>query len=318
MWGIEEVDLKIALLARNADNYTHRRFLEIAAKRAIDLTWYNPLRIAVGGSTLMHQGNELPDCDLYLLRTSVYVEERDYILSVARCLEKRRGLLINAARSVEIASNKFRTFQELDAHSIPAVPSVTLRSRSSMEDAVGSLGGYPLMLKFFHGTQGTGVVYVSGYEMLSALVDSYWALGANVFLQPYVKETGGETIRVLLVGDEVIKTVRMIPAKGDFRSNYKKGGTLRAESVDESLTSLAVSASKALGLIFAGVDVLETGIGPMVLEVNSSPGVESIEQICGIDLASPVFDALLHAAGSGRREALPAGRASELMAEHRN
>ena len=299
--------MKIALLARNADNYTHRRFLDIASERGIPLAWYNPLKIAVGGSSLIHEGGNLPEHDLYLLRTSVYVEERDYILSVARCLEKRQGLLINSALSIETASNKFRTFQCLVSHSIPAVPSIALRSRSSMEGAVNHLGGYPLMLKFFHGTQGTGVVYVSCYEMLSALVDSYWALGANIFLQPYIKETGGETIRVLLVRDEVLATVRMIPGKGDFRSNYKKGGTLVAEQADQSVVSLAGRASKALGLVFTGVDILETDNGPMVLEVNSSPGVESIEKILRIDLAAPVFEALLRNVESVKGETAIAG-----------
>ncbi len=304
--------MKIALLARNADNYTHRRFLDIAEKRRIPLTWYNPLKIAVGGSALVHGGEKLPEYDLYLLRTSVYVEERDYILSVARCLEKRQGTVVNSAHAVETASNKFRTFQELVSHSIAAVPSMALRSRDSMEDAVSLLGGYPLMLKFFHGTQGTGVVHVSCYEMLSALVDSYWALGANIFLQPYVKETGGETIRVLLVCDEVLATVRMIPRKGDFRSNFKKGGTLVAEQVNEPVISLARIASKALGLIFTGVDILETEKGPMVLEVNSSPGVESIEKILSIDLATPVFEALVRSVESRGREAL---RVHDTMSE---
>jgi len=285
--------VKIALLARNADNYTHRRFLDIASERQIPLAWYNPLKIAAGGSSLIYEGNELPEHDLYLLRTSVYAEERDYILSVARSLEERQGMLINTSSSIEIASNKFRTFQCLVSKSIPAVPSVALRSRNSLEDAVNHLGGYPLMLKFFHGTQGTGVVYVSCYEMLSALVDSYWALGANIFLQPYVKESCGETIRVLIVHGEVLATVRMIPGKGDFRSNYKKGGTLVAEKADPSVVTLAERASKAMGLIFTGVDILETDKGPMVLEVNSSPGVESIEKILKIDLAEPVFEALL-------------------------
>jgi ribosomal protein S6--L-glutamate ligase len=289
--------MKIALIARDFGNYTHTRLIETAAARGVGLTLLNPFQMVVSGHELLHEGKPYEDHDLVLMRTSIHSHEREYILSIARHLEARGELVINRAASIEVACNKFHTYQVLAAAGIPAVPSVALRSRSAMDDAVRLLGGFPLMLKFFYGTHGTGVVYVENMAMLSALVDSYWALKANIFLQPFVKETHGRCLRVILLGRRVIATARMVPREGDFRSNFKKGGTRLREEADEAALALAFGAKAAIGLDFTAIDMLTTASGPLVLEVNSSPGIESLEHVLKMDLATGILDGLVELTG---------------------
>lgn len=291
--------MRLALIARNFNTHTHRRLAEVAPGHGIELAMYDPMRIAVGKDSLYYDGRAFPECDVALMRTTVIPCQRDYILSITRFFESHGTAVINPSRAVEIACNKFYTFQHLHQTMIPAVPSLTLHSRSNMECAVESLGGFPLMLKFFHGTQGTGVILVETMDMLSALVDSCWALEGNILLQPFIAETKGECVRVLMLGERIIYTATMVPAPGNFRSNYLKGGTLRDERASEETIDLARKAKEACGLIFAGIDILCTAQGPMVLEVNSSPGVESIEKVLKVDLATEVVDALAEQFGSG-------------------
>lgn len=285
--------MKFALIARNFENYTNRRITDVMKERGIECGFYDPLKIAVAGDSFFYNGKQMEKPDLALVRTSVYLMEREYILSVVRCFEALGIRAVNNSLPIEIASNKFHTFQALNKENIPVVPSIALRSRGNIDRVVKAIGGYPLMLKFFYGTQGTGVVYVESYEMLSALLDSYWALGGSVFLQPFVIESEGKCHRVLIAGERIIATALMIPRSGDFRSNYLKGGTLIRTEVDKDIIELAFRAKEALGLYFTGVDILVSDKGPLVLEVNSSPGIESIEKILKINLADDVATALL-------------------------
>jgi ribosomal protein S6--L-glutamate ligase len=289
--------VKIALIARDFASYTHRRLIEMAGHRGVEITLYNPFQMVVGGRELHCEGKEFGSHDLALLRTSIHAHEREFILTIGRYLEGRGIPVVNRASSIEMASNKFHTYQVLTASGIPAVASVALRSRGALDQAVKVLGGFPLMLKFFYGTHGTGVVYVENYAMLSALVDSYWALKANIFLQPFVKETGGRCLRIILLGKRVIATARMIPREGDFRSNYKKGGSRACEEAGAEALSLAFRAKEALGLYFTAIDMLTTAEGALVLEVNSSPGIESLEQVLKIDLATGILDGLVELVG---------------------
>ncbi len=285
--------MKILFIARDFKSYTTRRIIESARVQGFDVVTAETGRVIIVGTSLYLGECLLPAPDVALVKTTIDAAGRDYALSVIRCLELQGVKVVNSALSVERACNKFYTYQVLTGAGIPAVPTVLIADPGCTDKALELLGGCPAVVKFLYGTHGTGVVQASSPSMAESLIASYRALGINVCLQPYIAESRGETVRILMAGGRALTSLRMIPGEGGWCSNYHRGGTLSLMERDEAFVDLAGRAMNALGLHYGGVDIIESSSGPLILEVNSSPGLEGAEKVSGSDMATGIVESLV-------------------------
>ncbi|MDQ7826665.1 MAG: RimK family alpha-L-glutamate ligase [Candidatus Eremiobacteraeota bacterium] len=298
--------MRIAFFAKDCSSYTVKRLAEEAVMEGHEVACHNPLQVAIGPDSLLSGGARLSGCDMAFVRTSVHAAEREFILAVARHLELGGVPVINPPGAIERSSNKFTTFQVLKGIGVPVVPSVALRSGEEAGAVIEALGGFPLVVKLFYGSRGMGVTYATSQDMLVSLIDSYRALGVNVLVSPFLGEPRGRCLRVLCAGGEVIAAVHMASKPGDFRSNAARGGVIAGKEETEQCGGLAMRALSSLGLLAGSADLLADRGRLMVLEVNSSPGIESLERALGCSIAGPMLKALIEALARDGR--LPGGR----------
>jgi len=292
--------VNLLFAARNFTSYTGRRIIDSAHARGINVVTAETGRISVGANRLYLEGRVLPVPDVALVKTTVDAPGREYALSIIRCLELQGVKVVNSALSIEKSCNKFHTFQVLAGAGVPVVPTLLIAGPHDTGKALDLLGGCPVMVKFLYGTHGTGVIQASSPAVAESLVASFQALGIHVCLQPYIAESGGRTARILMAGGRALVSLQMIPGTGGWCSNYHRGGALSILEKDGELVDLAGRAMDALGLHLGGVDIILSRRGPLILEINSSPGLEGAEKVAGIDIATGIVDSLVELSGEHR------------------
>ncbi|MCY4568937.1 MAG: RimK family alpha-L-glutamate ligase, partial [Candidatus Poribacteria bacterium] len=198
--------------------------------------------------------------------------------------------VVNRAQAIAAARHKFHSLRILAQHGLPIPPSLTVGSATFLENAVAEVGNYPFILKPFHGTHGTGVMLLDTPTSLTSTVDALCDLHQDYVIQPFIAEAGGVDIRVLVVGGEAVAAMKRSAPPGEFRANIHKGASGEAVALSDEYTRLAIEAAAALELEVAGVDLLQTNKGPVVLEVNPSPGFEELESVTGIDIAGVIIE----------------------------
>jgi ribosomal protein S6--L-glutamate ligase len=284
--------MKIAMLARNAELYTHRRLKEAAEARGHQLDIINTLRcymnIASRRPEVYYNGEKLEGYDAVIPRIGASVTF--YGMAVLRQFEMQGVFPVNESVGIGRSRDKLRSMQLLARDGI-GLPVTTFAHDPRQTDEVLKLaGGAPVVIKLLEGTQGIGVVLADTYRSAKSVVEAFRGAGVNILLQEFIKEAGGTDIRAIVVGGKVVAAMKRTGAEGEFRSNLHRGGSAQVIKLSPEERSTAIRSAKAMGLNVCGVDMLRSNHGPVVMEVNSSPGLEGVEKATGLDIATKIIE----------------------------
>jgi len=250
---------------------------------------------------LFYGGKKMPDVDVMIPRPSITNEVDIQMTLNKHCL--LMGIpLLNGYMPVLRAKNKVRTLQILGHKGIPVPKTVVLSSFKYIDSAVKRVGGYPVIVKIPVGSLGKGVAIVESRRSLLSSLDIFWASSAgrkSLLIQEYVEEANGCDIRVFVVGDKIIASMQRTAKEGEFRSNMKLGGKGSLVELTHREIEMALDATKALNLDVAGVDILRTKHGPVVMEMNANPGLKGIIEVTGVDVAGAIVDAAVAKVSDG-------------------
>ncbi|WP_425406483.1 30S ribosomal protein S6--L-glutamate ligase [Hwanghaeella sp.] len=284
--------MKIAMLARNPNLYSHQRLKEAAEERGHELDIINTLRcymnIASRRPEVYYNGEKLPLYDAVIPRIGASVTF--YGLAVLRQFEMMGVYPLNESVGIGRSRDKLRSMQLLARDGIGLPVTTFAHDPKQTEEVLKLAGGAPLVIKLLEGTQGIGVVLADTDRSAKSVIEAFRGAGVNILVQEFIKESGGTDIRALVVGGKVVAAMQRSGAEGEFRSNLHRGGSARPIKISPEERSTAVRAAKAMGLNVCGVDMLRANHGPVVMEVNSSPGLEGVEKATGIDIAGKIID----------------------------
>ena len=283
--------MKLAILSANPSLYSTNRLVEAAQKRGHDVDVINHNHCYVGMETNNNNvylgDHELVDYDAIIPRIGASVTF--YGSSIIRQFEVKHVYTTLSSLALVRSRDKLRSTQVLAKNDIGIPKTVFAKQPRDVQNLIKTVGGPPLIVKLLEGTQGLGVVLAETKTAAKSVIEAFYGLNANILVQEFIKEAGGSDIRVIVVGGKVIAAYKRQGQEGEFRSNLHRGG----EGVKVTLTSkekkTAIAATKALGLNIAGVDMLRSERGPLVLEVNSSPGFEGVERVTGVDVADQII-----------------------------
>lgn len=286
--------MKVAILSRNKNLYSTRRLKEAgeAMGHEVDVidTLHCYMDITSSKSTVRYHGEELPQYDAIIPRIGASVTF--YGTAVARQFEMMGTFNINESVAISRSRDKLRSLQLLSRKGI-GLPRTGFASKpDNIKDLIKNVGGAPVVIKLLEGTQGIGVVLADTAKAAESIIEAFMGLKANILVQEFIKEAGGADIRCLVIGGRVVAAMKRQGAEGEFRSNLHRGGSAEVVKLSKEERETAVNAAKAMGLNMCGVDLLRSQNGPMVMEVNSSPGLEGIEAATGKNVAGMVFEFL--------------------------
>jgi len=252
----------------------------------------NTLRFAIDLAgdepDLRFRGKQLSDYDAVLPRIGNSITY--FGTAVVRQFEQMDVYTPNTANGISNARDKLRAIQILSRHNIEMPATAFVRNRADVRPAIASVGGAPVVIKLLEGTQGIGVILAPEVKVAEAIIETLHSTRQNVLIQRFVSESRGKDIRALVVGDRVVAAMRRQASGDEFRSNVHRGGSVEPVQLDAAYEQTAVRAAQIMGLRVAGVDMLEGDEGPLVMEVNSSPGLQGIEQATGLDVAGAIID----------------------------
>ncbi len=284
--------LKIAILSRKSALYSTRRLKEAGEKHGHDVRVIDYLRcymnIATHKPLVIHQGKPLTDIDAVVPR--IGASYTFYGAAVVRQFEMMGVFTTNRSQAIARSRDKLRCLQILAKHGIGLPVTGCAHSTKDVKGLINTVGGAPLVIKLLEGTQGIGVVLAETQNAAESVIEAFRDLEANIIVQEFVQEAEGCDIRCFVVGDKVIASMLRRAPKGEFRSNIHRGGQPEAITITADERNAAIKAAKAMGLSIAGVDMLRSNKGPVVMEVNSSPGLEGIERATGIDVAAAIIE----------------------------
>tara|TARA_B110000444_G_scaffold261195_1_gene311722 strand:- start:5513 stop:6754 length:1242 start_codon:yes stop_codon:yes gene_type:complete len=285
------VDLRIAILSRGPRLYSTRRLVEEARKRGLDPYVADPMKfslfVADGVIDILHNG-ELFDFDAVIPRIGHSITKHG--VAVLRHLEQLGIWTANTGTGILQSRDKLHATQILARNRIPVPRTTYVRDIIDVETAVDFVGGLPVVIKVTQGTQGQGVFLRHTIREARNLVQGLLLTGRSILIQEYIAESHGTDVRALVVGDRVVASMRRRARGREFRSNYHLNGTVESVDLPKEFEEAACRAARVLGLHIAGVDLLESRNGPLVLEVNSSPGLEGIEKASGVNVAGEIID----------------------------
>ncbi|WP_428409850.1 30S ribosomal protein S6--L-glutamate ligase [Hyphococcus sp.] len=284
--------MKLALMCRNATLYSHKRIVEAAEARGHEIDVVDHLRCYINITshrpTVRYRGEELPLYDAVIPRIGASVTF--YGTAVLRQLEMMGVYPVNESVAISRSRDKLRSLQLLARKGIGLPVTVFAHRTSQADEILEMIGGAPVIIKLLEGTQGIGVVLGETQKAAESIIQAFGGVNTNILVQEFIKEAGGEDIRCIVLGDKVVATMKRKGKEGDFRSNIHRGGTASKVKITPQERATAVGAAKAMGLNFCGVDMLRSNHGPVVMEVNSSPGLEGMEKATGIDVADQLID----------------------------
>lgn len=286
--------MKIALLSRNRRLYSTRRIIEAAEARGHEVRVLDVLRcymnITSHRPSIHYRGDELEDFDVVIPRIGASVTF--YGTSVLRQFEMMGTYPLNESVAISRSRDKLRALQLLSRRGIGLPITGFANKPDDIADLIKMVGGAPLVIKLLEGTQGIGVVLAETRKAAESVIESFLGLNASVLVQEYIKEAGGADIRCFVIGDRVVAAMKRQAAEGEFRSNIHRGGSASLIKITPEERSTAVRAASTMGLNVCGVDILRSNHGPVVMEVNSSPGLEGIEAATGKNVADQIIDFL--------------------------
>lgn len=284
--------MKLAILSRAPRAYSTQRLRTAALDRGHDVKVLNTLRFGIDLSgdepDLQYRGKRLSQYDAILPRIGNSITY--FGTAVVRQFEQMDVYTPNTSYGIANSRDKLRATQILSRHEIGMPATTFVRDRADVLPAIERVGGAPVVIKLLEGTQGIGVILAPDRKVAEAIIETLQSTKQNVLIQRFVSESRGRDIRALVVGDRVVAAMRRV-AKGDeFRSNVHRGGSVEKVTLDPAFEEAAVRSAQIMGLRVAGVDMLEGHDGPLVMEVNSSPGLEGIETATNLDVAGAIID----------------------------
>ena len=286
--------MKIAILSRKASLYSTSRLVEAAKARDHEVRVVNPLRcymnITSHRPSIHYDGGPLEGFDAVIPRIGASVTF--YGCSVVRQFEMMGVYPLNESVAITRSRDKLRSLQLLARKGIGLPVTGFAHSPNDIHDVIKMVGGAPLVIKLLEGTQGIGVVLAETEKAAESVIEAFLGLKANILVQEFIGEAGGSDIRCFVIGEKVVAAMKRTGKEGDFRSNLHRGGSAELIRITPEERSTAVRAAKVMGLNVAGVDILRSNHGPVVMEVNSSPGLEGIEQTTNRDVATMIIQFL--------------------------
>ena len=283
--------MRIAIMSRNENLYSTRRIKEAAIALGHEVQIVDPLacymNINMMAPSIHMRGEELPKFDAVVPRIGASVTF--YGTAVLRQFEMMGVHPLNESVAISRSRDKLRSLQLLSRKSIGLPITGFANKPADVPDLLDMVGGAPCVIKLLEGTRGIGVVLAETRKAAESVIEAFMGLKANIMVQEYIEEAGGADIRCFVIGDKVIAAMKRQGAEGEFRSNLHRGGTATVVKLSPEERSTAIRAAKTMGLNVAGVDILRSKHGPLVMEVNSSPGLEGIEQSTGIDVAEKII-----------------------------
>jgi len=284
--------MKILILSRNSKLYSTRRLVEAAKVRGHSVRVVDTLHCYMNISslepTVHYKGERLEDFDAVIPRIGASITF--YGAAVLRQFEMMGVYSLNESVAITRARDKLRSLQLLSRKGVGLPVTGFAHSPDDIQDVIRIVGGAPLVIKLLEGTQGIGVVLAETQKAAESVIEAFMGLTANIMVQEFIKETGGSDIRCFVVGGKVVAAMKRTAKEGEFRSNLHRGGTAEVVKLTPEERSTAIRAAKIVGLNVAGVDILRSNHGPVVMEVNSSPGLEGIEGVTGKDIAGMIIE----------------------------
>ena len=294
--------MKIALLAQNHTLYSHKRLKEAAEARGHTLdmikTLHCYMNIASRRPEIYYDGVKLPKYDAVIPRIGASVTF--YGTAVLRQFEMQGVYPLNESVAIGRSRDKLRSMQLLARDGIGLPVTTFAYSPKQTEEVLKLAGGAPLVVKLLEGTQGIGVVLADTDRSAKSVIEAFRGAGVNILVQEFIKEAGGTDIRALVVGGKVVAAMKRSGAEGEFRSNLHRGGSASVVRLTPEERSTAVRAAKSMGLNVCGVDMLRSNHGAVIMEVNSSPGLEGVENATGKDIAGSIIEFLEKNAKTGK------------------
>jgi ribosomal protein S6--L-glutamate ligase len=284
--------LRIALLTMEPDNVSNRRLIDAAGKRDHVIEPINTLRCYMNiksiASAVHYEGKTLPDFDFVIPRIGASITA--YGTAVVRQFEMTGAQVLNSAQAIVQSRDKLFAHQLMAMHKLPMPDTAFASSHHDTEDLIKMVGGTPLVIKLLQSTQGKGVVLAENRKSAASLIDALRNAEASFLVQQYIAEAAGQDLRCIVLDGKVIAAMVRRSTGDDFRANLHKGGIALEAKIAPEERKLAIRAANRLGLKFAGVDILRSSKGPLLLEVNSSPGLEGIEKTTKLDIAGLLMD----------------------------
>ncbi len=284
--------MKIAMLARNASLYSHKRLVEAAKQRGHEIDIIDTLRVYMNitshRSEIRYLGKPLLGYDAVIPRIGASITF--YGLAVLRQFEVMDVYPLNESVAIGRSRDKLRSLQLLARRGIGLPVTGFAHSTQFADDLIDMVGGAPVVIKLLEGTQGVGVVLAETASSARSVIQAFGGAKVNILVQEFIKEAGGTDIRCIVIGDRVVASMKREGAPDDFRSNLHRGGSADTVRITPEERSTAVRSARILGLNVAGVDMLRSNHGPVVMEVNSSPGLEGVEKATGLDIAAQIIE----------------------------
>ncbi len=286
--------MKIAMMARNPNLYSHTRLVEAAKQRGHSMDIINTLQCYMNITShrpeLRYKGERLTGYDAVIPRIGASVTF--YGLAVLRQFEMMGVYPLNESVAIGRSRDKLRSLQLLARDGIGLPVTGFANSAKFADDVIKVAGGAPVIIKLLEGTQGIGVVLGETHNSAKSVIEAFGGAKINILVQEFIKEAGGMDIRCIVIGDKVVASMKRQGAEGDFRSNLHRGGSADIIKITPEERSTAVRSAKAMGLNVCGVDMLRSNHGSVVMEVNSSPGLEGVENATGLDIAGKIIEFL--------------------------
>lgn len=296
--------MNIAVLSRKASLYSTGRIVEAAKERGHQVEVIDFLRCYINITSqkpqVFFKGRSLNTFDAVIPR--IGASHTFYGTAVVRQFEMMGVYTLNRSQAISRARDKLRSMQVLARHGIGLPVTGCAHSTRDVQGLINTVGGPPLVVKLLEGTQGIGVVLAENYNAAESVIEAFRGLKANIIVQEFIKEARGTDIRAFVIGNKVVAAMARQAKEGEFRSNLHRGGAAQKVKITPEERETAIKAAKAMGLSVAGVDILRSEHGPVVIEVNSSPGLEGIEKSTTINVGAAIIKYIEKAAERGHRK----------------
>ncbi|AEE19077.1 SSU ribosomal protein S6P modification protein [Dokdonia sp. Hel_I_63] len=283
--------MNLKILSRNPHLYSTSRLVEVGLKRGHSVEVIDPLKcdliIEKKKPTVFYKGRTLETADAIIPRIGASITF--YGTAVVRQFEMMDAFTTTTSQALVRSRDKLRSLQVLSRSKLGLPKTIFTNYSRDVEEMIAHVGGAPLIIKLLEGTQGLGVVLAETKNAAESVIEAFNGLEARVIVQEYIKEAKGADIRAFVVDGQIVGAMKRQGKEGEFRSNLHRGGTAEIISLTDEEENAAIKAAKAMGLGVAGVDMLQSDRGPLILEVNSSPGLEGIEKATGKDIAKTII-----------------------------
>lgn len=298
--------MKIAILSNGTGNYSTKRLKEVAIARGheVKVIKYRECYASIekNNPTVSYRGEDLSGYDAIIPRIASYMTR--YGTAIVRQLEMQGVYTISSSIAITRSRDKLRSMQLLAKARAGVPKTVFSRNSTDIDDLIEKLGGTPVIIKLARGTHGNGVVLAESKKAAKSVLQAFYLSnddGTNILIQEFIKESAGTDIRAFVVGGRVVASMKRQSLDDDFRSNLHKGGEGTIIKLTEEERKMAIKAAKAMGLNVAGVDMMRSDRGPLILEVNASPGF-GIEKVTGRDVATPIIEYIERNAKRGHKK----------------